>query len=255
MATIIDELDANLTVENPAVDGASIAAGGRVATIRGDVRDLLTCERILLNFVGRLMGIATLTQQYVAKTAGTRCRVYDTRKTTPGWRRLEKYAVRCGGGHNHRTGLYDAILIKDNHLAQFAGRERIAGDGRRRGAAGPRSSCATVPGERSLADMIVEIEVDSLEQLAAVLPERPDIVLLDNMTRRGASRRGRDSRRVGAGRRAGSLGRRDARLVAGDRRDGRRSRQRRRPDAFGPGARRGSRLSRRDRGARRSPVG
>ena len=90
-------------------------------------RTCATCSPasgVLLNLLGRLMGIATLTHEYVACTAGTDCRVYDTRKTTPGWRRLEKYAVRCGGGHNHRTGLYDAILIKDNHLAQLAGVDR-----------------------------------------------------------------------------------------------------------------------------------
>jgi nicotinate-nucleotide pyrophosphorylase (carboxylating) len=181
LTTVIEELNAGLELNVVAGDGESVDAGGRVATIRGNVRDLLTCERILLNFLGRLMGVATLTRQYVALTEGTVCRVYDTRKTTPGWRRLEKYAVRCGGGCNHRTGLYDAILIKDNHLAQFAGPDRS-----------PAAAAAAVrqvrqflrdaTSERALTDLLVEVEVDSLEQLAAVLPERPDIVLLDNMT-------------------------------------------------------------------------
>src|SRR5207302_195114 len=98
-------------------DGDAASAGAIVATLSGPARDLLTSERIILNILGRLCGIATLTRQYVEAVAGTKARIYDTRKTTPGWRRLEKYAVHCGGGHNHRTGLYDAILIKDNHLA------------------------------------------------------------------------------------------------------------------------------------------
>jgi nicotinate-nucleotide pyrophosphorylase (carboxylating) len=155
-----------------------VPAGTCLATLRGNVRDLLTCERVLLNLLGRLMGIATTTRQYADRVAGTRCRVYDTRKTTPGWRRLEKYAVQCGGGHNHRTGLYDAILIKDNHLAQFAGPDRS-----------PATAAAAVRRARDfLREMggaeipIVEVEVDSLDQLAAVLAERPDIVLLDNMS-------------------------------------------------------------------------
>lgn len=181
LPVVIDELDARLELDLAVQDGAPIAAGDRVATIRGRVRDLLTCERIVLNLLGRLMGIATLTSQFVARTSGTRCRVYDTRKTTPGWRRLEKYAVRCGGGHNHRTGLYDAVLIKDNHLAQFPGPD----DDPATAAAAVRQArqfLRDYPGDPSLADLLIEVEVDSLDQLAAVLVERPDIVLLDNMT-------------------------------------------------------------------------
>ncbi|HEY2412634.1 MAG TPA: carboxylating nicotinate-nucleotide diphosphorylase, partial [Pirellulaceae bacterium] len=143
-------------------------------------------ERIVLNVLGRLSGIATLTRQYVDAVAGTKARIYDTRKTTPGWRRLEKYAVHCGGGHNHRTGLFDAILIKDNHLA--LGREeggasafspaeavRTARDFLAQQIAGDVPRGAPDPA------MMVEVEVDSLEQLRQVLPEKPDIVLLDNM--------------------------------------------------------------------------
>ncbi|HEX4146793.1 MAG TPA: carboxylating nicotinate-nucleotide diphosphorylase [Pirellulales bacterium] len=176
-------------------DGAAVAAGTHLATIQGRARTLLTAERTLLNFLGHLSGVATLTAEYVAAVAGTRARVYDTRKTTPGWRRLEKYAVRSGGGHNHRTGLFDAILIKDNHLAlghqtdgghftpaeavqrarHFCQQAAAAGD--------PRSS------------LLVEVEVDSLEQLEQVLPVGPDIVLLDNMSpeRLSAAVRRRDA--------------------------------------------------------------
>ena len=98
-------------------DGAAATAGTTLALIQGEARSLLTAERIILNLIGRLSGVATLTRQFVEAVWGTKARIYDTRKTTPGWRRLEKYAVRCGGGHNHRTGLFDAILIKDNHVA------------------------------------------------------------------------------------------------------------------------------------------
>jgi nicotinate-nucleotide pyrophosphorylase (carboxylating) len=180
IALAIEEFGARISLDLAATDGQPVAAGTRVATIRGSVRDLLTAERTLLNLLGRLMGIATLTRRYVDAVAGTRCRVYDTRKTTPGWRRLEKYAVRCGGGHNHRTGLYDAVLIKDNHLAQFGGPDRSPATA----AAAVRQArdfLTSFPGDAGARPQIIEVEVDSLEQLAAVLPERPDIVLLDNM--------------------------------------------------------------------------
>ena len=120
-----------------------------VATLAGPARDLLTSERTILNLLGRLSGIATLTRQYVDAIAGTKARIYDTRKTTPGWRRLEKYAVHCGGGHNHRTGLYDAILIKDNHLAFGRAGERRAATRRPRPSSGPGSSSAKSLAERS----------------------------------------------------------------------------------------------------------
>ena len=116
-------------------DGRRVAKGECVGTIHGPARGLLGAERILLNLLGRLSGIATLTRQYVDAVAGTKARIYDTRKTTPGWRRLEKYAVRCGGGRNHRGGLDEAVLIKDNHLA--LGRSRPAA---RRVLARPRPS-------------------------------------------------------------------------------------------------------------------
>ena len=118
---VLAEAQADLVVTTFVDDGQSFAAKTKLATLAGSVRDLLTVERTLLNLLGRLMGIATLTGQYAREVAGTKARVYDTRKTTPGWRRLEKYAVHCGGGRNHRSGLFDAVLIKDNHLAQRAG--------------------------------------------------------------------------------------------------------------------------------------
>jgi nicotinate-nucleotide pyrophosphorylase (carboxylating) len=157
-----------------------------LATITGAARDLLTSERIVLNLLGRLSGIATLTRQYVDQIAGTKARIHDTRKTTPGWRRLEKYAVHCGGGHNHRTGLFDAILIKDNHLA--FGREQQseaafspAAAIRKARAFLAQQVAGDIPRGAPDPAMIVEIEVDSLEQLREVLPEGPEIVLLDNM--------------------------------------------------------------------------
>ena len=157
-------------------DGDVVTAGQCLAELRGDVRDLLTAERLLLNFIGRLSGIASLTRTYVDAVQGTTARIYDTRKTTPGWRRLEKYAVRCGGGQNHRTGLFDAVLIKDNHLA-LAG--VLPGEAVRRARQFLKD---TLPADLHAESMIVEIEVDTLEQLDDALPASPDIVLLDNMS-------------------------------------------------------------------------
>lgn len=179
---VLDEMDISARWEPRISDGEQVAAGTVLATIRGPARDLLTSERTILNILGRLSGIATLTRQYVDAIAGTKTQIYDTRKTTPGWRRLEKYAVHCGGGRNHRTGLYDAVLIKDNHLAlgrqpeleqRFTPAEAVV-----RARKFVQESLA---GDPQAAAMIVEVEVDSLEQLAQVLPVAPDIVLLDNM--------------------------------------------------------------------------
>ncbi|MDO5565515.1 MAG: carboxylating nicotinate-nucleotide diphosphorylase, partial [Planctomycetia bacterium] len=135
-------------------------------------------ERIVLNLLGHLCGIASLTRQFVDRVAGTNAKIYDTRKTTLGWRRLEKYAVHCGGGTNHRMGLYDHILIKDNHLA-FAATEGITPAEAVRRAKEFLIACSP-DGDGPLRP-IVEIEVDTLDQLAQVLPTSPDIVLLDNM--------------------------------------------------------------------------
>ena len=163
-----------------AKDGDRVTPGHCVGTIEGPVRGLLAAERILLNFVGRLSGIATLTSRYVEAVAGTPARIYDTRKTTPGWRRIEKYAVRCGGGVNHRGGLNEAVLIKDNHLA--FGSQANHGSRRFTPAEAVLRARQFVAKHGNNPSMIVEVEVDTLEQLDMVLPSRPDIVLLDNMT-------------------------------------------------------------------------
>jgi nicotinate-nucleotide pyrophosphorylase (carboxylating) len=147
-------------------DGATIAKGAHLLTIDGPARAVLTAERTALNFVGRLCGIATLTADYVRHTAGTRMRICCTRKTTPGLRALEKYAVRCGGGFNHRFGLDDAILIKDNHIAVAGGVTPVLQRAR-----------------NNVGHLVkVEIEVDTLAQLREVLATGlADVVLLDNM--------------------------------------------------------------------------
>jgi nicotinate-nucleotide pyrophosphorylase (carboxylating) len=179
---VIDELQLDVEWTSVLEDGAPVAGGGAIAEVAGSARDLLTGERILLNFIGRLSGIATLTRRYVDAIAGTSARIYDTRKTTPGWRRLEKYAVRCGGGTNHRTGLFDAVLIKDNHLALAAEcADAPAHTPSEAVVAARKFLRATLPGD-AREEMIVEVEVDSLAQFDEVLPARPDIVLLDNMS-------------------------------------------------------------------------
>jgi nicotinate-nucleotide pyrophosphorylase (carboxylating) len=157
-------------------DTNEVAPEMPIAEISGPALSILAAERPMLNFISRLSGIATLTKRYVDAIAGTNAKIYDTRKTTPGWRLLEKYAVVCGGGKNHRTGLSDAVLIKDNHL--FLGKKTDAGFSP---AAAVRKAKHFVK-RHFLHYVIVEAEVDTLEQLRDVLPENPDIVLLDNMT-------------------------------------------------------------------------
>lgn len=182
IAVTIDEMGGQLTFEARVADGDRVSAMSTLGRLSGQVRDLLTCERIILNMLGRMMGVATLAAQYVERVAGTPVRIYDTRKTTPGWRRLEKFAVRCGGARNHRLGLYDAVLIKDNHLAQFARPGEPAGDAAARAVRQAREFLREfAAADKPTSAGIVEIEVDTLDQLAAVLPERPEIVLLDNM--------------------------------------------------------------------------
>lgn len=180
---VIDEMQLDAAWNVLLADGDSVCAGQPIAELTGAARDLLTGERILLNFLGRLSGIATLTQHYVAAVAGTSARIYDTRKTTPAWRRAEKYAVRCGGGWNHRTGLFDAVLIKDNHLALAA--ECTDAPARTPAQAVPAVRAALrkmLPDPTAADAMIIEIEVDTLAQFEQVLPQRPDIILLDNMS-------------------------------------------------------------------------
>lgn len=180
-AVILDEMNCDARWHPKVADGALVEPGTTIAQISGNARDLLTAERTILNFLGQLSGIATLTHRFVEARGDANVQICETRKTTAGWRHLEKYAVRCGGGHNHRTGLYDAVLIKDNHLAFF---RKEFGTGTSTPAAAVtrvRDFLASLPDSVVNKDMIVEIEVDSLEQLRAVLPTEPDIVLLDNM--------------------------------------------------------------------------
>ncbi len=161
-------------------DGSHFSAGDILVRLEGVTRDLLTLERTVLNFLGKLCGIATMAGEFVKRIEGTTARVYDTRKTTPGWRYLEKYAVRCGGGYNHRIGLYDAILIKDNHLACYqdaVGTSLAPADAVQKA----RDFCRTWP-DKDLSQVIIEVEVDSLEQFSNALLATPDIILLDNMT-------------------------------------------------------------------------
>jgi nicotinate-nucleotide pyrophosphorylase (carboxylating) len=178
---VLDEMDTSLQWQPARRDGDELAVGDCLGVLSGSARDLLTSERIILNLLGRLSGIASLTREHVRRVAGTRAAIYDTRKTCPGYRRLDKYAVQCGGGRNHRTGLFDAILIKDNHLA-FGSSDASQTYGLPEAVELARRFVAqTLPADQAAA-MIVEIEVDTLEQLATVLPSQPDIILLDNMT-------------------------------------------------------------------------
>lgn len=174
---IIDEFDADLRAECLLHDGGPLTVGQPLAILSGNVRDLLTAERTILNILSRLCGVATLTRQFVNRIAASGARLYDTRKTTPGWRLLEKYAVRCGGGHNHRSGLYDGFLIKDNHLALGGSENRPlpAGEAVRRAVAWRGAAV-----NRLRAPLLVEVEIDSLDPFREVLDAAPDIVLLDN---------------------------------------------------------------------------
>lgn len=160
----IAALDPEARFEPCVDDGAPLAPGTVIARLEGNARAILTAERTALNLLGRLSGIASLTHAYVEAVAGTGVRITDTRKTTPGLRHLEKYAVRCGGGVNHRFGLDDAILIKDNHVAASGG--VVPAIRRARAAVGHL--------------MKVEVEVDRLDQLAEALGENPDVIMLDN---------------------------------------------------------------------------
>ncbi|MDI3341428.1 MAG: carboxylating nicotinate-nucleotide diphosphorylase [Sphaerobacter sp.] len=167
-AAVFHEVDPRVTFEPLAADGDRIVPGQHLARLAGPARSILSGERVALNFLQRLSGVATLTAQYVAAVAGTRARIIDTRKTTPGMRLLEKAAVRHGGGHNHRVGLSDGILIKDNHLAAIGGADRIA-----RAVAAARAAAPHT--------LRVEVEVTSLDELDQALAAGADVILLDNM--------------------------------------------------------------------------
>ena len=172
LPAVIATYDPAVVLDATAVDGAAIAPGDAVATFHGSLRSVLTLERVALNLLGHLSGVATHAAAFTAEIAHTRAKVYDTRKTLPGLRALQKYAVACGGGGTHRMGLYDAVLVKDNHLAHVA--------------LDDYTSTLRTMAERARTDVpglkFVMVEVDTLEQLQRVLPADVDIILLDNMS-------------------------------------------------------------------------
>lgn len=163
-------LSPRVSVEPEVEDGARARPGDTLLRVSGPARALLTAERTALNFLQRLSGVATLTARYVAAVAGTRAQILDTRKTTPGWRRFEKYAVACGGGRNHRLGLHDLVLLKDNHLAALTGQrpDPVAAAVRR-----ARRACPGLP---------IEVEADTLTQVRQAVAAGADLILLDNMS-------------------------------------------------------------------------
>ncbi len=180
---VLEQFDPQLQWHPRVEEGSELEPGTVIGTVAGSARSLLAAERTLLNLLSRLCGVATLTRRFVQAVAGTGVRIFDTRKTTPGWRRLEKYAVAVGGGHNHRLGLYDAVLVKDNHRALWsAGRQApdLAQLVRQ-----VREFLHHLASQRGDAPGVLEIEVDTLEQLAQVLPAGPDVVLLDNFSLEG----------------------------------------------------------------------
>jgi nicotinate-nucleotide pyrophosphorylase (carboxylating) len=163
-------LSSSVRVEYLVHDGTHVGRGDRLLRLSGPARAILTAERVALNYVQHLSGIATLTAQFVAALKGTRAQILDTRKTTPGWRRFEKYAVACGGGKNHRFGLFDLVLIKDNHLAALQAEK-------------PNAVAAAIQRARKRYPQLkVEVEADTLEQAAQAVEAGADILLLDNMT-------------------------------------------------------------------------
>lgn len=163
---LFQELDPRVQVEILKPDGEAVEPGDSVAVLRGPAAGILTGERVLLNFLQQLSGIASLTARYVAQVAGTSCRVLDTRKTLPGYRHLAKYAVRCGGGHNHRMGLHDRIMFKDNHWATGGG----------------AVADLVARGKALYPDLAIEIEVDTFAQLERALPLGVEWIMLDNFS-------------------------------------------------------------------------
>ena len=165
-----DEISSDLNFEQLVSDGQHVQRGAPLLRVAGSARAILSAERVALNFVQRLSGVATATSQFVEAVQGTNAKILDTRKTTPGWRRFEKYAVMCGGGQNHRVGLFDLILIKDNHLAALRHEK-------------PNAISAAVQRARAKhPELKVEVEADTLEQVEQAVAARADIILLDNMS-------------------------------------------------------------------------
>ena len=165
---VFREQDATLALTARAGDGTPLQPGDTALEIRGAAASILTAERCALNFLQHLSGVATQTRRFVEAVAGTKAKILDTRKTAPGLRALQKYAVRCGGGVNHRFGLYDRFLIKDNHLALMGTGNRLA--------EAIRAARALDP------DAVLEVEVDHLEQIPEIIALGVDVLLLDNMS-------------------------------------------------------------------------
>ena len=163
------ELSPKIQIKQFVRDGQRVKAGAALLKISGPSRALLSAERVALNFVQRLSGVATATAQFADLVAGTRAKILDTRKTTPGWRRFEKYAVACGGGKNHRIGLFDMVLVKDNHLVALRNEKPNA------------IAAAVARARKKFPKLKVEIEADTLEQVAQAADAGADIILLDNM--------------------------------------------------------------------------
>ena len=163
---LLGMVDSQLTLTSILSDGDKIEHGVEIGNIYGPARAMLKVERLVLNFLQRLSGIATLTSKYVQAVADYSVKIIDTRKTTPGWRILEKYAVRVGGGYNHRFGLYDAVLIKDNHIAL----------------AGSITTAIEMARSQIPHTMKIEVETKSIQQVSEALDAKPDIIMLDNMT-------------------------------------------------------------------------
>ncbi|HQL72488.1 MAG: putative nicotinate-nucleotide pyrophosphorylase (carboxylating) [Planctomycetes bacterium ADurb.Bin126] len=178
LAEIAAAYHADIRTETVLEDGSSAPAGAVIARWSGPARAILSAERVALNFLQRLSGAATVTRAFVRAVAGTRAGIYDTRKTTPGWRALEKYAVRCGGGRNHRIGLYDAVLVKDNHLAILAAAGQVDPLA---ALAGPLERAKAALAKQPPPGGFIQVEVDTLEQLRSALRLPVDMVLLDNM--------------------------------------------------------------------------
>lgn len=163
---VFETVDPELSFQAKVEEGARVEIGDQIAEVSGSVRSILSGERLALNLLQRLSGIATKTSEYAEAVAGTKARVVDTRKTTPGMRFLEKYAVRVGGGYNHRFALYDAVMIKDNHIKGAGGIAQAVAAAR-----------ASIPHT-----MTVEVEAESLDQVREALEAGADIIMLDNMS-------------------------------------------------------------------------
>jgi nicotinate-nucleotide pyrophosphorylase (carboxylating) len=166
--TAFRELDSDAQIEMAVTDGQRVAARTQIMTIAGRAQAMLSAERVALNFVQRLSGVATLTAKFVEAVKGTKARILDTRKTTPGLRRAEKYAVACGGGQNHRFGLFDMILIKDNHLAALGAENPVA--------------TAVQRARKKYPQLKIEVEADSISQVEQAVGAGADFILLDNMS-------------------------------------------------------------------------